>query len=44
MHLALGKANTINIILTLIFVIIDLIDLIFIALAVYKDGNGINLL
>ena len=44
MHLALCKANTINIILTLVFVIIDLIDLIFIVLAVYKDRNRINLL
>ena len=43
-HIAFGDANTINLALTFIFVLMYLFDLIFLGFAVYNDGNGIGLL
>ena len=42
--LVMGKHYAINYILTISFFFLDFIDLIFLALAIYKDGNGAQLL
>ena len=42
--LVMGLHSAINYILTIFYFFLDLVDLIFLSLAIYKDGNGVQLL